>query len=78
MTFRDTSELTRIQIARSDIVVSPVVYDAATRIFTTYMAADKVNKENLDDMLTKSVQLAIELALTTDRSLKVTEDRQSF
>ena len=43
------------------------VYDAASRILVGLMANEKLTPENEEEMLAKSVRLAFELAITTDK-----------
>lgn len=69
MTYRDMSEETRIQYLRSDIVISPVVYEAATRIFVGYMINKQVNDKNQLEMMEKAVNTALELAIVTDKTI---------
>ena len=67
MSHRDMSEMTRIQYLRSEIVMSPVIYEAATKIFSSLMASNAVTADNEAEMMERSVKLALELALVTDR-----------
>ena len=67
MAHRDMSDATRISYLTSEITVSQTIYDAASRILAGYISSDKVNNENEDIMIDKSVRLALELALKTDR-----------
>ncbi len=66
MTYREMSDMTRIQYLRSELTVSPTVYDAASRILVSYMNNNQITTENENEMLEKSVKLALELAVTTD------------
>ena len=67
MSHRDMSEMTRIQYLRSEIVMSPIIYDAATSIFSSMVANKSVTPENENEMMERAVKMALELALTTDR-----------
>ena len=66
MTYREMSDMTRIQYLRSELTVSTTVYDAASRILVSYMNNNQITTENENEMLEKSVKLALELAVTTD------------
>ena len=67
MTYRDMSDVTRIQYLRSEIVVSQTVYEAATTIFAALISSKQVNEKNEQQMLEKAVKSALELAITTDK-----------
>ena len=67
MTYRDMSDLTRIQYLRSEIVVHKGIYDTATSFFSAYIASNQVNDDNEEKFLKKAVGQAIELALITER-----------
>lgn len=67
MAHRDMSDSTRISYLTSEITVSQTIYDAASRIFSAYVGSDKVSNENEAIMIDKSVKLALELALQTDK-----------
>ncbi len=69
MTYRDMSDVTRIQYLRSEIVVSPTIYEAATRILAAYIASNQVNSGNQREMLEKAVNTALELAIVTDKTI---------
>ena len=71
MAYRDMSELTRISFHRNDLVVEPTIYNAATRILAALIAADKLNASNEEAILQKSIELALELAIHTDKMMKV-------
>ncbi len=73
MTYRDMSEMTRFKVATSEIVLPPPVYQAASQIFAAYIGKDMVTEENMAQMLEKSVQIAIELAIQTDKVIKAGE-----
>lgn len=67
MTYRDMSDVTRIQYLRSELTVSPTVYDAASRILVGYLNNNQLTEENEKELIEKSVKLALELAVTTDK-----------
>ena len=69
MTYRDMSDVTRIQYLRSEIVVSPTVYEAATKIFIAYVRNNEVNEKNQKQMMEKAVKAALELAIVTDKTI---------
>ena len=64
---RDMSEMTRIRVARSDLVLPTVIYDSATQFFAAMLGAGKVTEENQKGAMQKSIQMAVELAIETDR-----------
>lgn len=76
MTYRDMSDVTRIQYLRSEIVVSPTVYQAATQILVAFINNKMVTDNNLKEMLEKAVKTALELAITTDRQVNETGTRK--
>ena len=67
MSHRDMSDVTRIQYLRSEITVPPVIYEAATHIFSAYVSANQLNENNQEQLMEKSVKLALELAITTEK-----------
>ena len=67
MSHRDMSEVTRIQYLRSEITVPPVIYEAATQILSAYVSANQLNEKNQAQIMEKSVRLALELAITTEK-----------
>ncbi len=67
MAHRDMSDATRISYLTSEITVSQTIYDAASRILAAYINQDKVSNENENAMIDKSVKLALELAIQTDK-----------
>jgi len=71
MAHRDMSEMTRIAFHRNDLIIEPTIYSAATQILTGLIAADKLNATNEEALLKKSVELALELAVHTDRIMDV-------
>lgn len=77
MTYREMSDVTRIQYLRSEIVVSPTVYEAATRIFVAYLANKQVNDKNQMEMMEKAVKTALELAIVTDKTISQSSDKDS-
>ena len=71
MAHRDMSEMTRIAFHQNDLVIEPTIYVAATRILTGLIAVDKLNASNEEAILKKSVELALELAVHTDKLMSV-------
>lgn len=69
MAHRDMSDATRISYRRNDLVVEPTIYESATKILVGFLAADKMNANNQKQVLQKSVELALELAIYTDRMM---------
>lgn len=74
MAHRDMSEMTRISFHRNELVVEPNIFGAATKILAALIAADKLNASNEKAVLQKSVELALELAIQTDKMMKVEGD----
>lgn len=68
---RDMSEMTRIRVARSDLVIPTVVYEAATQIFAQMVGSGKVTEENQKSAMQKAINMAVELAIETDRIVDV-------
>ena len=77
MTYRDMSDVTRIQYLRSEIVVSQTVYEAATTIFAALINSKQVNEKNEQQMLEKAVKSALELAITTDKIITQSSSSKS-
>jgi hypothetical protein len=75
MAHRDMSEMTRIAFHRNDLVIEPTIYKAATQILTGLIAADKLNASNEKAILKKSVELALELAVQTDKIMTIEENK---
>ncbi len=73
MAHRDMSEVTRIAFVRSEVTVPPIVYEAASRFFAAYIANEKVTNENEAAMFEKAVGQALELAITTEKILAISE-----
>lgn len=73
MTYRDMSEMTRIQYLRSEIVVSNTIYEAATRILAAFVATNQVDGKNEAQMMEKSVKMALDLAVVTDKIMSVSD-----
>ena len=71
MAHRDMSEMTRIAFNKSDLVIEPTIFDAATQILCSLIAADKLNASNEKAVIKKAIDLALELAVETDKTLKV-------
>lgn len=67
MTYRDMSDMTRIQYLRSEIVGNTGIYETAALLFSAYIASNQVNDDSEDKLMKKSVGQAIELALITER-----------
>ncbi|MCG8324748.1 MAG: hypothetical protein MI673_04460 [Thiotrichales bacterium] len=67
MAHRDMSDATRITYLTSEITVSQTIFDAASRILAAYIKDDKVTSKNEDIMIDKSVRMALELAVQTDK-----------
>lgn len=67
MTYRDMSDVTRIQYLRSEIVVSPTIYEAATSILAAYIASKQFDEKNGQQLMEKAVKTALELAIVTDK-----------
>ena len=66
---RDMSEMTRIRVARSDLVLPTVIYESATIIFTQLLASGKVSEENQKAAMQKAISMAVELAIETDSAV---------
>ena len=71
MTYRDMSDVTRIQYLRSELTVSPTVYDAASRILVGFINTNQFSPQNEKEVIEKSVKLALELAVTTDKIMEL-------
>jgi hypothetical protein len=71
MAHRDMSEMTRIAFHRNDLVVEPTIYKAATQILTGLISADKMNASNEKAIIQKSIELALELAVQTDKMMEI-------
>lgn len=71
MAHRDMSEMTRIAFHRNDLVIEPTIFQAATQILTGLIASDKLNASNEEAIVKKSVELALELAVQTDKIMSV-------
>lgn len=71
MAHRDMSEMTRISFYRNDLVVEPTIYEAATKILASLITADRLTAENEEAIIKKSIELALELAVQTDRMMEV-------
>ena len=69
MSYRDMSEMTRISYLRSEIVVSDTIYQSATQILSGFIAANQLNDENQNALMEKSVKLALELVVQTDKTM---------
>jgi hypothetical protein len=71
MAHRDMSEMTRIAFHRNDLVIEPTIYNAATQILTGLISADKMNASNEKAIIQKAIELALELAVQTDKMMEV-------
>ena len=71
MAHRDMSEMTRIAFHQNELVLEPTIYNAATQILTALIAADKLNASNEKAIINKSIELALELAVQTDKIMEV-------
>ncbi|MFB3091182.1 MAG: hypothetical protein ACE1ZG_07550 [Gammaproteobacteria bacterium] len=79
MVYRDMSEKTRIQFRRSEIVEKDTIYAAAPEIYAALIGQGLVNDDNYKEIMKKSVNQAIDLALVTDMVVATAGDRdQSF
>ena len=65
------SEMTRIAFHQNELVLEPTIYNAATQILTALIAADKLNASNEKAIINKSIELALELAVQTDKMMEV-------
>ncbi|MEX0952152.1 MAG: hypothetical protein WDZ86_07715 [Gammaproteobacteria bacterium] len=77
MSDRDISDNTRIQYLRSEIVVSPTIYSAATHLLVGYIQKGEVTDENRAEYMKTCVKYAIDLALITDKVMAATGSRGS-
>ena len=71
MAHRDMSESTRMAFHKNKLVIEPTIFDAATHILNGFIVAGKVDESNEVDMVRKSVALALELAVQTDKLMEV-------
>jgi len=79
MVYRDMSDETRIQFRRSEIVEKDTVYEAASEIYVAFIGQGLVNDDNYKEMMKKSVNQAIDLALVTDMIVATAGEKgQSF
>ncbi|MBI4005344.1 MAG: hypothetical protein HY356_01640 [Gammaproteobacteria bacterium] len=78
MTYRDMSEMTRIQYLRSEIVVSNTIYEAATQILSSFIMSKQISDKNQAEVMAKSVKLALELAVTTDKHMSASDAPVKF
>ena len=65
------SEMTRIAFHQNELVLEPTIYNAATQILTALITADKLNASNEKAIINKSIELALELAVQTDKIMEV-------
>jgi len=79
MAYRDMSDETRIQFRRSEIVEKDTIYTAASDIYVAFIGQGLVNDDNYKEMMKKSVNQAIDLALVTDMVVATAGEKgQSF
>ncbi len=79
MVYRDMSDETRIQFRRSEIVEKDTIYVVASEIYAAFIGQGLVNDDNYKEMMKKSVNQAIDLALVTDMIVATAGERdQSF
>ena len=71
MAHRDMSEMTRIAFHRNELVIEPTIFEAATQILIGLIASDKLNASNDKAIIKKSVELALELAVQTDKTMNI-------
>ena len=50
------------------------IFRAAANIFSGYVATGKVNEENENDMIGKSISIAIKIASTVDETVQSDEE----
>ncbi len=72
--YRDMSEATRIQFARSEITVSPTIFDAGVEIFSAMIASRQVSDENKDEMMERAIQFAIDMAIKTEKKMAIADE----
>lgn len=78
MSYREMGDKTRVRVAQSEIFRSPAVYDSASRILAAFISSKQFSTKQEKEFLTKSVDLAMELAKLTDRMILLgTEDGSS-
>ena len=77
MAERDMSDATRINFMRSEIVASSSVYESATHIMAAYINNKTATDANMKEMLGRSVKIAIELALATEKQVNEFGSRKS-
>ncbi len=75
MVYRDMSDETRIQFRRSEIVEKDTIYTAASEIYVAFIGQGLVNDDNYKEMMKKSVNQAIDLALVTDMIVATAGER---
>ncbi len=71
MAHRNMSEMTRIAFHKNELVVEPTIFNAATQILTALIAADKLNANNQKAVIQKSIELALDLAIETDKEMQL-------
>ena len=74
MANRENSDVTAIEYLGNEVTIPPLVYEAAAKFFSAYIASNKVTNENEPAMLEKAVGQALELALATERSIALSND----
>ena len=76
---RDMSEVTRIRVARSELVIPTIIYQSATQIYAAFVGAGKVTDDNAVSAMQKAINMAVELAIETDRMVDTDSgDRHHF
>lgn len=71
MAHRDMSESTRMAFHKSKLVIEPTIYEAATHILNGFIVAGKLEEGNEIEIARKSVELALELAVQTDKVMEI-------
>ncbi len=69
MSYREMGDKTRVRVAQSEIFTSPEVYQSATHILAAFIASKQYSSNKEKEFLKMSVNLAMELAKTTDRMI---------
>ena len=67
MTYREMSDVTRIQYLRSEITIPATVYEAAVHLYASYRQSSVGADTDEKALREKAVADAIELALATER-----------
>ncbi len=72
MSYREMSDVTRIQYLRSDITVPNIIYNAAVQIYVSFINSNQVNDKNKAEMMEKAIMQALDLAMSTERIIATT------